>query len=458
MRRIPSTLLLTLAAVTGGLTLAAAPAGATGTVPHALHLHAGTPRTGSHAHITSSVPPINIGYVEAIDSSGNFSYSPAGVQTPTDPNQQGSTVNFAMTATVPGFGPGTTIAVSVYSGSLTQPLQAGATYGSGGTGTVNVTIGGMACADSQNPLSAGSAVVDQIAESGSGVVSAAIQFACFALAPFQGVFGSYAYHAVPTTPHLGYYTYESNGALSSFGNDSFLNYLGDLSAFPLNQPVVGMAQTPDGGGYWMVAADGGIFAFGDAAFYGSTGAMALNKPIVGMAATRDGKGYWLVASDGGIFAFGDAAFYGSTGAMALNEPVVGMAATPDGRGYWLVASDGGIFAFGDAGFYGSTGAMSLNRPVVGMTATQDGRGYWFVASDGGIFAFGDAGYHGSTGAMSLNEPIVGMATTNDGSGYWLVASDGGIFGFNAPYYGSLPGSGLSVNDVAGLSTLPGISV
>jgi hypothetical protein len=39
--------------------------------------------------------------------------------------------------------------------------------------------------------------------------------------------------------------------------------------------------------------------------------MALNKPIVGMAATPDGMGYWLVASDGGIFAYGDAGFFGS---------------------------------------------------------------------------------------------------------------------------------------------------
>ena len=38
------------------------------------------------------------------------------------------------------------------------------------------------------------------------------------------------------------------------------------------------------------------------------------KPIVGMAATPSGHGYWLVASDGGIFAFGDAGFLGSTGA------------------------------------------------------------------------------------------------------------------------------------------------
>ena len=46
---------------------------------------------------------------------------------------------------------------------------------------------------------------------------------------------------------------------------------------------------------------------------GSTGGMALNQPIVGMAATPDGGGYWLVASDGGIFSYGDARFFGSTG-------------------------------------------------------------------------------------------------------------------------------------------------
>jgi hypothetical protein len=33
----------------------------------------------------------------------------------------------------------------------------------------------------------------------------------------------------------------------------------------------------------------------------------------------------LVAADGGIFSFGDAHFYGSTGSIRLNQPVVGMA-------------------------------------------------------------------------------------------------------------------------------------
>ena len=75
-----------------------------------------------------------------------------------------------------------------------------------------------------------------------------------------------------------------------------------------------------------------------------------------MAATPDGGGYWLVASDGGIFTFGDAAVPRlDRRPSPSTSPIVGMAATPDGDGYWLVASDGGIFTFGDAGFFGSTG-------------------------------------------------------------------------------------------------------
>src|SRR5437588_10668190 len=54
------------------------------------------------------------------------------------------------------------------------------------------------------------------------------------------------------------------------------------------------------------------------------------------------KGYWFVAADGGIFSYGDALFAGSTGALNLNQPIVGMSPTPTGRGYWFVAADGGI--------------------------------------------------------------------------------------------------------------------
>jgi hypothetical protein len=75
----------------------------------------------------------------------------------------------------------------------------------------------------------------------------------------------------------------------------------------------------------------------------------------------------LVAADGGVFAFGDARFFGSTGGVVLRSPVVGLAASPSGAGYWLVAADGGVFAFGDARFFGSTGGVVLQSPVVGLT-------------------------------------------------------------------------------------------
>ena len=128
-----------------------------------------------------------------------------------------------------------------------------------------------------------------------------------------------------------------------------------------------------------------------------------------MAATPDGHGYWLVASDGGIFSYGDAAFYGSTGNLTLNEPIVGMAAAPDGHGYWLVASDGGVFSYGDAGFHGSTGSLALNQPIVSMAAMPDGGGYWFTAADGGLFNFGNAPFYGSGVGLGLG-PVVDMAT------------------------------------------------
>ena len=191
--------------------------------------------------------------------------------------------------------------------------------------------------------------------------------------------------------------------------------------------LVGIAALPGGGGYWAVGSDGGVFTFGEAAFFGSMGATPLAAPVVGMAATPDGKGYWLVAKDGGVFCFGDAAFFGSMGEKPLAAPVVGMATTPDGLGYWLVAKDGGVFAFGDARFLGSMGGVALNRPVVGIAASSDQKGYWLVGADGGVFTFGDAPFAGTSPTDGL-APAVGIAPASPG---YLVAYGKGPSPFSA---------------------------
>jgi len=231
----------------------------------------------------------------------------------------------------------------------------------------------------------------------------------------------------------GYWIAYADGAVHAHGD---AGSYGGVQGLRLNAPITHIVSTPDGKGYWLVAGDGGTFTEGDAPFYGSTGGTRLNASIVDIAPTPDGQGYWLVAADGGIFSYGDAQFFGSAGGLHLNQPVVGMAATHDGGGYWLVARDGGIFAYGDATFLGSTGAIRLNKPVNGMAASVDGGGYWFVASDGGIFAYGDAPFMGSTGSLSLNAPIVGMAQDTTTGGYWLLGSDGGVFSEGAPFHGA----------------------
>jgi len=340
-----------------------------------------------------------------------------------------------------------TLGSGAFTMTVPNPLEAGQVYSFPGGGAMTVSAGGQSCGEFQGISGGyeGGVEVDQFVLNQADpepIGTVATQVTC-ANADVS-IYGTIAYNAQNTTPNERYYLYDNFGDTFGFGNDSYLTYLGNPGFQNLNQPIVAMATTPDGGGYWMTAADGGVFAYGDAPYFGSTGNIHLNKPIVGMAATSDGGGYWFVASDGGIFAYGDAQYFGSMGGKPLNKPIVGMTSTPDDGGYWLVASDGGIFAFGDAGYFGSEGGKPLNKPIVGMTSTTDGGGYWFVASDGGIFAYGDAGFFGSTGSLQLAQPITGMISTDDDLGYLLVADDGGLFAYgDAPYFGSLGGQGLT---------------
>ena len=137
----------------------------------------------------------------------------------------------------------------------------------------------------------------------------------------------------------GYWLVASDGGVFSFGDAHFY---GSMGSTPLNEPIVGITSTPTGHGYWLVAGDGGVFSFGDAPFDGSMGGHALNVPIVGIASTSSAAstdppypalfGYVLVGADGGVFTFGDAPFYGS-GVGSGDGAAIGIAVfsytTPD---------------------------------------------------------------------------------------------------------------------------------
>ena len=157
-----------------------------------------------------------------------------------------------------------------------------------------------------------------------------------------------------------------------------------------------MAATPTGRGYMLLGADGGIFTFGDARFYGSTGGLRLQRAGARHDDDADGTGYWFVAADGGVFTFGDARFHGSTGDMRLSSPVASMTAAASGSGYWLVADDGGIFAFG-VPFVGSLPGLGIQSLPVGVRirALAGGRGYYILGLNGAVYTFGTARFFGS---------------------------------------------------------------
>ncbi len=208
----------------------------------------------------------------------------------------------------------------------------------------------------------------------------------------------------PTPDSKGYWIVTTTGHVSPFGSALPLGSVATGTLIP-GELVTGMAVTPSGNGYIIFTTRGRAVAFGDAPAAGDLTATPLNGPVLGGIVTPSGNGYYMVASDGGIFTFGDAVFRGSMGDKRLNAPVRGLVPTSTGGGYWLVASDGGIFTFGDAPFLGSMGATPLNRPVVGMV--RYGNGYLMVASDGGIFTFTNLAFVGSLGA---NPPIVPISS------------------------------------------------
>ena len=108
---------------------------------------------------------------------------------------------------------------------------------------------------------------------------------------------------------------------------------------------------------------------GSTSLRGPQGTVHLAAPITaGVADAATPGAYWLVGADGGVFAFGGAPYLGSLPGLGIKPvaPIVGIVATPHDHGYWLVGADGGVFAFGSAPFYGSAagpGGALVEGPV-----------------------------------------------------------------------------------------------
>ena len=234
--------------------------------------------------------------------------SPApSTTTPTAPVLSGPAVVSKVTTQTESVSAGTTVVTSTTTGIAASYAKdvLRVTWGAGSSLTVSgagplysgqsltastasiVAVVGQQC----GPMGSFAAVaINQITLTHSGALaSLALQFGCLGgLASFT-VFGTIGVDVPPGTRSPGYSLVESDATLTPFGGGVFFDGIGlgagGATGFPFfpNQPVVGAATTTLDGGYWLVASDGGIFAYGDAAFEGSTGWQVLNNPVVGMA-------------------------------------------------------------------------------------------------------------------------------------------------------------------------------
>ena len=255
----------------------------------------------------------------------------------------------------------------------------------------------------------------------------------------------------------GYWLVGGDGGIFTFGSASFH---GSTGGWQLQRPVVAITPTTDRGGYWLVASDGGIFAFGDAGFHGSIPGIGLapagtpgasrrlNAPIVGMVPSIDGGGYFMVAADGGIFAFGDARFVGSCpGIGGCAGSAVAVVPDATGNGYWVVTGSGSVYAFGDAPKLGQPGPRS--SPVTSAVRTPDGRGYWILYADGYVFNSGTAVNYGSLTGLGGPNPATAVFATSDGAGYWIATANGSVHPFgDAAYFGDMSAVHLNAPVIA----------
>jgi hypothetical protein len=291
--------------------------------------------------------------------------------------------NIASTVTVSGSATfslkGTVNALTVSGGNVNVG-------GSGTVGTLHVTGGynqsaGTVNIDVIGDGGVGGTDYDLIDAGGAATLSGTATFnvhtPSYDPGPYSEVF-PLAYASVTGELHSVIDDLSGDGAWSPTYNlnDLTLTATGLGSADPMSQNQ----------GYWLADANGNVYAVGGAdPDLGQPSDYDLQAPISFLAPTPTGGGYFAVAEDGGVFAFGDATFQGSMGGQPLNAPVLRMTATPTGHGYWLVATDGGIFSYGDAQFFGSMGGKPLNAAITSIVSSPTGNGYLMVAADGGVF-------------------------------------------------------------------------
>jgi hypothetical protein len=398
------------------------------------------------SNVSSGVLPVDM-----VDASGNIIASPGALSN--------NSFSIAYDGRAPALASTTAASVSPTSVSIGGSVTYSAAVTSPGgtpTGTVIFRDGSTVLCTAGPLVNGAGSCTSAGAPAGSDVITATYSgdstFAgSTATANLQ--VGSPTTTSAQTSSGHGYWLVGSDGGIFTFGS---AQYYGSTGALELQRPVVGMTPTANRSGYWLVASDGGLFSFGNAGYFGSIpglgiapagtsgSARRLNAPVVGMVPSADDGGYFMVAADGGVFAFGDAKFEGSCpGIGGCSGPAVAVVPDASGDGYWLVTATGHVYTFGDASYYGAPGQQGT--PVTSAVRTADGKGYWILFANGTVDAYGDATDMGApVGQTGGFNPASAIFATSDGGGYWISTASGAVYNYgDAPNDGSMAGTQLN---------------
>jgi predicted outer membrane repeat protein len=113
----------------------------------------------------------------------------------------------------------------------------------------------------------------------------------------------------------------------------------------------------------------------------------------------------------------------------------------------------------------ATPLSSLGGNVVGNTSCRlavqtdrEGRtdlGYVLAGATGGAYNFNTPFFGSLPGEGVHVTDIAGTADAPGGQGYWMFGTDGGVFSFgNAHFHGSVPGAGVHVVDIVAMADTP----
>lgn len=237
---------------------------------------------------------------------------------------------------------------------------------------------------------------------------------------------------VATASGSGYYVLRSNGEVDAYGATSY----GSLAAgsLPPGITATGIALDSATGGYWILSSDAVVQGF-NAPFLGDTrvpsGGWGQHPAAVAVAAAPNGTGYYVLRANGAVYAYGVKAHGSLAGHLHYGAiaPVVAvaMAVDPTTGGYWIATSTGEVANF-DAPNDGSPlvsdhGTYS-GVPISALAATTSGTGYYVLRANGEIDRYG-ATFHGYL-AASNTMPEGGFASAlavDPTTGGYYVAID-----------------------------------